>query len=90
MQKINSTPIYLFKKKSFLILSLIEALERVEVGGKLPLFVIKKKTFNFWAKLFFSFSISCHTTKKKFGFFGFGPNVDCFHYAKLPSEKRVK
>ena len=68
MQKINSTPIYLFKKKILFDFKSYWSTGKGWSWWKIAAFCDKKKTFNFWAKLFFSFSISCHTTKKNLDF----------------------
>ena len=59
------------KKESFLMCILVEALERVEVGGKSPFFTVK--TNGFRAKLYFSSLNSYHATPNLLDFFLFGP-----------------
>ena len=70
--KLKSTPFF-FKKRFLLMLSLVEALERVEVWGCNCLFLKKIKTRGFlcWKNIYFVYS--CYTTLYLLDLSGFGP-----------------
>ena len=67
---------------------LVESLERVEVGVKSPIFNYNQR-FSLLVKPNFINNF-CYTALYMFDLFVFGPTFDIFHYAKLPSYKRVK
>ena len=61
---------YMFEKGSHLIKSLVEALEKFEVGGKFP-FLDYNKIFYFFEK-YNSMKNSCHSNLYLLDVFGFG------------------
>ena len=65
------------------MLVLFEALEKSEVWDKIAGFYLQNK-------IFFVGKNSCHTKLYLLDLFRFGHKFGIFHYAKLPSYKRVK
>ena len=63
-----------------MILSLVEALERFEVGGKIAVFRLQQNIFLFW-KNYFVWKIIVILLDV----FGFGHKIGPYQYAKSPS-----